>query len=68
MEVEERGGVKEKKKTSICFHDASVLHSVGGMMGGDGRERTAGQEKATSRASTGTTLFALIQGSEIFLH
>lgn len=34
-EVEEREGMKEKK-TPFCFHDASVLRLVGGMMKGKG--------------------------------
>lgn len=35
-------GKSEGKETSIFFHDASVLHSVGGMMGWEWRERTLG--------------------------
>lgn len=34
---------REIKKTSICFHDASVLHLGGGVTGGKGRERTVGR-------------------------
>lgn len=40
-----KGTKKKKKQPPFVFHDASVLHSVGGMMGGEGRERTVGRIK-----------------------
>lgn len=59
-------GMKEKKNSilfSWCFSSSLGWRDDNG----EGKERkNCGQDKAMSWASTGTTLFALIQGSEIF--